>query len=167
MELSDLRVIVTKLNSTDKKTLSDGIKRINSSYDPDSSVLEAYDIKLVDSNGDTVTLTDGKVKVCLAFPASLTKKYTNYIFSVYHQKSANGFQRMNPITVNAQGVWFESDSFSPYGLVSVQKSGGNEPSPGTGETILMTVVAIIMLTLAACAIAIVVIRNRKSDGEDR
>ena len=66
---------------------------------------------------------------------------------------------------NADGVWFENDKFSPYGLVSYEKSNG-DPSPGTGETIFLTVVAVIMLALAAGAIAFVVIRNRRSDDND-
>ena len=164
--LDKIRIIVTKLDDTKKKTLSDGIRKINNSYDPDNSMLEAYDIELVDGNNNTVTIIEGKVKICLAFPSDSSNNYTNYVYSVYHQKNDGSVERITPVGYNAQGVWFENDKFSPHGLVSVKKSGGDEPSPGTGETILMTVVAIILLALAACAIAFVVIRNKKSDNHD-
>ena len=165
--LTKIKVIVTKLDDTKKKSLSDGITKINNSFDPDNSILEAYDIELVDSNGHTVTITEGKIKICLAFPDAQTKKYTNYVYSVYHQKADGGMERVKPVKYNAQGVWFESDKFSPFVLVSFEKSGGDEPSPGTGETILMTVVAVILLALAAGAIAFVVIRNRASSDDEK
>ena len=165
VELNKIRIVVTKLNETEKKTLSEGIRRINTGFDPDNSILEAYDIKLVDSNGQTVTITEGKIRICLAFSGTQTKKYTNYVYSIYHQKSEGDVERIKSVNYNAQGVWFESDKFSPFGLVSVEKSNG-EPSPGTGETILMTVVALILLALAAGAIAFVIIRNRASSDDD-
>ena len=165
VELNKIRIVVTKLNETEKKTLSEGIRRINTGFDPDNSILEAYDIKLVDSNGHTVTITEGKIRICLAFSGTQTKKYTNYVYSIYHQKSEGDVERIKSVNYNAQGVWFESDKFSPFGLVSVEKSNG-EPSPGTGETILMTVVALILLALAAGAIAFVIIRNRASSDDD-
>ena len=164
VELSKIKVIVTKLDDTKKKSLSDGIRSINSGFDPDNSNFVAYDIKLVDNNGHTVTITDGKVKICLAYPTTLTKKYTDYVYSVYHQKS-NGVERIKPVSYNAQGVWFETDKFSAFGLASVEKSNG-EPSPGTGEAILMTVIAIILLVLAAGAIAFIVIRNKTSNEDN-
>ena len=166
VELSKIKIIVSKLDNTKKKTMSDGIRKINSGFDPDNSILEVYDIELVDDRGNTVTITEGKVTLCLTFSGTQTKKYTNYVYSLYHQKAEGGVERVKGITVNAQGVWFDGDKFSPFGLVSVEKSGGEEPSPGTGETILMTVVALILLALAACAIAFVVIRNMKSSGAD-
>ena len=166
MELSKIKIIVSKLDNTKKKTMSDGIRKINSGFDPDNSILEVYDIELVDDRGNTVTITEGKVTLCLTFSGTQTKKYTNYVYSLYHQKAEGGVERVKGITVNAQGVWFDGDKFSPFGLVSVEKSGGEEPSPGTGETILMTVLALILLALAACAIAFVVIRNMKSSGAD-
>ena len=165
VELNKIRIVVTKLNETEKKALSEGIRRINTGFDPDNSILEAYDIKLVDSNGQTVTITEGKIRICLAFSGTQTKKYTNYVYSIYHQKSEGDVERIKSVNYNAQGVWFESDKFSPFGLVSVEKSNG-EPSPGTGETILMTVVALILLALAAGAIAFVIIRNRASSDDD-
>ena len=113
----------------------------------------------------TVTITEGKVKICLAFPSTLTKNYKNYVYSVYHQKSEGGVERITPVGYNADGVWFENDKFSPYGLVSYEKSNG-DPSPGTGETILLTVIAVIMLALATGSIAFVVIRNRRSDDNE-
>ena len=164
--LDKIRIIVEKLDATKKKTFSDGIRKINNSFDPDNSILEVYDIKLVDGSGNTITITEGKLKLCLVFPSSQTKAYTNYVYSVYHQKNDGNLERITPVAYNAQGVWFENDKFSPIGLVSIEKSGGSEPSPGTGETLLMTVVAVIMLALATCAIAFVVIRNRKSDSKD-
>ena len=167
VELTKIKIIVTKLDDTQKKALSDGIRRINNSFDPDNSILEAYDIKLVDNNGNTVTITEGKVRICLTFSSVQTKKYTNYVYSVYHQKTEGDVERIKSVKYNAQGVWFESDKFSPFGLVSIEKSGGEEPSPGTGETILMTVIAVILLALAAGAIAIVVIRNRAASDEEK
>ena len=166
VELTRIRVIVTKLNDAKKKALSDGIRKINKGYDPDNSILEAYDIELVDNNGHTVTITEGKIRICLAFSSKQTKKYTQYVYSLYHQKTEGGVERIKSIKSNAQGVWFEGDKFSPFGLVSVEKSGGDQPSPGTGETILMTVVALILLALAAGAIAFVVIRNKASSDDE-
>jgi Uncharacterized protein involved in cytokinesis, contains TGc (transglutaminase/protease-like) domain len=160
VELNNIKIVVTKLNDTEKKALSDGIRRINNSYDPDNSILEAFDIQLKDNKDRTVMITEGKVKICVAFSSAQTNRYTNYVYSVYHQ-NGNAVERVKPVTYNAQGVWFESDSFSPFGVVSV-KSTGDKPSPETGETILMTVIAVIMLALAACAIAFVIIRNRAS-----
>ncbi len=166
VELTRIRVIVTKLDDAKKKALSDGIRKINKGYDPDNSILEAYDIELVDNNGHTVTITEGKIRICLAFSSKQTKKYTQYVYSLYHQKTEGGVERIKSIKSNAQGVWFEGDKFSPFGLVSVEKSGGDQPSPGTGETILMTVVALILLALAAGAIAFVVIRNKASSDDE-
>ena len=166
VELTRIRVIVTKLNDAKKKALSDGIRKINKGYDPDNPILEAYDIELVDNNGHTVTITEGKIRICLAFSSKQTKKYTQYVYSLYHQKTEGGVERIKSIKSNAQGVWFEGDKFSPFGLVSVEKSGGDQPSPGTGETILMTVVALILLALAAGAIAFVVIRNKASSDDE-
>ena len=160
VELNNIKIVVTKLNDTEKKALSDGIRRINNSYDPDNSILEAFDIQLKDNKDRTVMITEGKVKICVAFSSAQTNRYTNYVYSVYHQ-NGNAVERVKPVTYNAQGVWFESDSFSPFGVVSV-KSTGDKPTPETGETILMTVIAVIMLALAACAIAFVIIRNRAS-----
>ena len=166
VELTRIRVIVTKLDDAKKKALSDGIRKINKGYDPDNSILEAYDIELVDNNGHTVTITEGKIRICLAFSSKQTKKYTQYVYSLYHQKTEGGVERIKSIKSNAQGIWFEGDKFSPFGLVSVEKSGGDQPSPGTGETILMTVVALILLALAAGAIAFVVIRNKASSDDE-
>lgn len=166
VELTGIRVIVTKLDDAKKKALSDGIRKINKGYDPDNSILEAYDIELVDNNGHTVTITEGKIRICLAFSSKQTKKYTQYVYSLYHQKTEGGVERIKSIKSNAQGIWFEGDKFSPFGLVSVEKSGGDQPSPGTGETILMTVVALILLALAAGAIAFVVIRNKASSDDE-
>ena len=101
VELNKIRIVVTKLNETEKKALSEGIRRINTGFDPDNSILEAYDIKLVDSNGQTVTITEGKIRICLAFSGTQTKKYTNYVYSIYHQKSEGDVERIKSVNYNA------------------------------------------------------------------
>ena len=162
--LNKIRLIVTKLDSTKKKALTDAIKQANGNLDLDQALVDAYDIQLVDQNGNTVTITEGKLKVCLAFPSGMTKKYSSYYYYLYHQKTEGGVERIPSVNYNAQGVWFENDKFSPYALVGVDKG---EPSPGTGETILYTVLAIILLGLAAGAIAFVVVKGRRgTDDED-
>ena len=159
--LNKLKVIVTPLNTTQKKSLTDGIYKINTSFDPDNSNLVVCDIKIVDDNGNPVTFTEGKVKICLAFPSTLTEKYYNYVYSVYHQKPDGSVERVKPVNYNAQGVWFETNNFSSFGMTGISASTG-EPSPGTGETITLTVVAIALLVLASAAIAFVLVKGRSS-----
>ena len=161
--LNKIRLIVTKLDNTKKKALTDGIKKVNGNLDLDNALVDAYDIQLVDNFGNTVTITEGKLKVCLAFPSGMTKKYTSYYYFVYHQKTEGGVERIQPVKYNSQGVWFENDKFSPFALVGVEKE---DPSPGTGETILFTVIAVVLLGLAAAAIAIIVIKGRRGADED-
>ena len=166
VEPDKINVVVSKIDATKKKSLTDGIKTVNSGFDPDDCVFEAYDIKLKDSSGNTVTLTEGKVRICLAFPSGLTKKYNQYVYSVYHQKDDGSVERVKPVSYNSYGVWFEASNFSAYGLAALEKSGGEEPSPGTGETIFFTVLAAVLLVLAAGAIAFVIIRGRSAGDKD-
>ena len=164
--LNKIRVIVNKLDAAKKKTLGNGIRNLNSGFDPDTSVFDAFDIQLVDQYGNTVTVTEGKVRILLAFPSTLTKKYTNYYYFVYHQKTEGGVERIPNVKYSSQGVWFDGDKFSPFGLVALEKSGG-EPSPGTGETILFTVLALVLLGLAAGAIVLIVMKGRRGAEDDQ
>ena len=161
--LDKLKVVVNTLNTTDKKTFTDAIYKLNNGFDVDNSNLVVCNIEIMDNNGNSVTITEGKIKICLTFPSSLEKKYTNYIYTVYHQKKDSSVEYIKPVSYNAQGVWFETDKFSPFALTAIEKQSTGDPSPGTGESILFTVIAAVLLVLAAGAIAFIVIKGRISD----
>ena len=160
IELEKVKINVKKLNDAEKKSLSDGIRNIDGSFENDNSFLEEYDIELSDNYGRTVTMEQGNVRLCLAFPASIAGKDGDCEYSVYHQKSDGTVERMKNVICDERGVWFESNKFSPFALVS-EKKNDDMSLRLTADTILVAVIAGILLVLAIFVTIIVRIRERR------
>ena len=127
MAANDAKITVSEISGSGKSSLFEKIAGFDHSFDKDTKNAAAYDISLVNHNGQIVKISGGKVKVRLNYP-KIDAGMKNVKYTLYHQRG-DSFETIR-IECKSDGIWFETDGFSPYVLAY---SAGTD-SPGTGES---------------------------------
>ena len=157
IDVQDLHLVVSNIEGNEKDAVLDAIRNYSNTFKVEEGNTALYDITLVDNNHAHVTVTEGKIRVCLKYPDGLGSQRENYTFRLYHQK-ADGTVEEIPIVCKEDGIWFEIDNFSPFALVWNPKSTGT--SPGTGESVLLISVMNVLFVLSLAGAAYVLYRRR-------
>ena len=154
--VGELQLIVSDIDDAKKEAVLEAIERYAQTFHVDENNTALYDLSLVDNNKAHVVIKNGKIKICLKYPDSLAGKYNQYTFKLYHQK-ADGTIEEVPVTCKANGIWFEATDFSPYALAWNASTGS---SPGTGESNVLTWIAVNLALLSLAGAGAVFFRKK-------
>lgn len=93
------------------------------------------DISLIDSEGRSVDIEEGKIKIMISYPDIPNAK--DYDYAIYHY--VDGKAERIEVSKEADGLIFFAESFSPYALVwNEPKSGDSSTQPTTPDSTTST-----------------------------
>ena len=151
------KIVVSTISGSAKSSLFEKIAGFDNSFDKDTNNAVVYDISLVDNEGRAVKISGGMIKVCLNYP-KLDADMKNVKYKFYHQ-NGNNIETIR-IECKNDGIWFETDNFSPYALVWNEKtSGGSNVDTGESAAVIWVMAALFVLSLAG--VGFVAYRRRK------
>ncbi len=157
-DVSAVKIIAKALSAADKKTFLDAIKKKDSKFKSDDKNLIVYDVKIVDDDGNELTIK-GKVDFTFAYPNdTLSKNYSKYDFTVYHKVGDN--IDTTPVAVSGKdGVTVTTDSFSAFAVAPTAKPSASDV-PATGESNVPANVAMLLCLLSLVSFAGVYAKNK-------
>lgn len=158
LDSSVVKITAVALSSDQKTALINAIKKADSKFKADNNLI-AYDVKIVDDDGKTVTV-NGKVDFTLAYPSdTIAKNISKYDLTVYHQLSDSSINT-NPVAVGVKdGVTVTTDSFSNFAVAFTTKSGESD-IPATGESDVMMEIAILLSIISLLSFISIYAKNR-------
>ena len=158
LDSSVVKITAVALSSDQKTALINAIKKADSKFKADNNLI-AYDVKIVDDDGKTVTV-NGKVDFTLAYPSdTVAKNISKYDLTVYHQLSDSSINT-NPVAVGVKdGVTVTTDSFSNFAVAFTTKSGESD-IPATGESDVMMEIAILLSIISLLSFISIYAKNR-------
>lgn len=156
---SDSQVKLAALPSDKIPTFVQKIAEFDKSFNKNTKNIAFYDIS-------RKTDSSGKTKAFIPYPAAVAKNYKRYEFTLYHWKDNGYVEEIYPLTLDEDGVWFESDSFSPFALTwATKRRGSSTGSPNTGDDFNPLPIVIIAGVAAVGVVAVLVIKKKKDSAQ--
>ena len=152
-----IRLNISYIDKSQRKSVLDAIKGYNKSFDPDTNNIIFYEMNLEDSNQAHVNIVKGHVLICMNYPENLPKQWNKYVFHLYHQRKDGSIEEI-PVNCMANGIWCTATDFSPYVLCWDE---AKIESAGTGESMVIINVMAILFFVSAMSMNLVLYRRRR------
>ena len=144
-----LTLVVKKPADDDRKDFLADIKKLDKDFKDTDKNLLVYEVHLEDSEGNVVTLSQGKVDFMIKYPNDTVKKsYTKYDFEVFHQLADKSVDTKQFAVGGKDGITVTTNSFSLF-AVSPKASA----NPKTADANLAINIAILLAALSLVSFA--------------
>ena len=161
LDSDKLHVKITDFDEQSKQQILETVAAFAKNFKVTGENTLIYNISLLDDLDNPVTVTHGKIKLRLHYPEAVGSNYRNYVFKLYHLDGDNAEEI--PTTCKPDGIYAETDNFSPY-VLSWNKASSTG-SANTGESSVLIWVMAGLCVLSVTAAGVVIYRKRKGTAE--